>query len=158
MSADARWLDDPPLPELAPPPAQRILVRGAQVVRVHFTDEPNEKQRGHIEVVVIAWARLPGGDWAGLCVWLAAVRKPGPRGTRTTGGGRYGWLRMLPDRVQSWRPPRPYLADPDEGWHGQGEPGEVSAAIERAAATLPEEVRERAVRPMDVSSTDGTDP
>lgn len=143
-----RWLDDPPLPELTPPPTGLIAVRGAQVVRVHHIDHPNPKMRGFTEVVVLAWARLPGGDWAGLCVWLSAVQEPGAHGAHTTGRGRFGWLRILPDRVEAWRPPHRYL-DGDDGWHGQGDPSEVSDAIVRAAATLPEHLRAAALTPRE---------
>jgi hypothetical protein len=154
------WLDDPPLPPVnprdphRPPPAERILVRGAQLVRVHFPDHPNPKLRGFIEVVVLAWARIPNSEhWAGLCVWLGTVQEPGPHGAHTTGAGRYAWLRMLPDRVQSWRPPHRYL-ECDAGWHGMGEPGQVSDAIARAAATLPEELRQAALTPRDNEQRD----
>lgn len=148
MAGEPEWLDDPPLPVVKPPPPELILVRGGQVARVHFPDHPNPKMRGFIEVAVIAWARLPDSeDWAGLCVWLGTVQEPGPHGTHTTGGGRYAWCRMLTDRVESWRPPHRYLADPDAGWHGQGDPSEVSEAMVRAAATLPEHLREQALQP-----------
>lgn len=144
---EGRFLDDPPLPALKPPPPELIAVRGAQLVRVHFVDHPNPKMRGFIEVVVLAWARIPGSrDWAGLCVWLGTVQEPGAHGAHTTGGGRFGWLRILPDRVEAWRPPHRYL-EGESGWHGQGDPGQVSEAILRAAATLPAHLRELAVQP-----------
>lgn len=151
MEGDAdqgRLLDDPPLPELTPPPPGLIAVRGTQVVRVHHIDHPNPKMRGFTEVVVLAWARLPDGDWAGLCVWLATVQEPGPHGAHTTGRGRFGWLRILPDRVEAWRPPHRYLQG-EHGWHGQGDPSEVSGAIARAAATLPEHLRAAALTPRE---------
>jgi hypothetical protein len=149
-----QWLDEPPLPALADPPPELILVRGAQVVRVHFVDHPNPKLRGFTEVIVLAWAPIPNSrDWAGLCVWLAAVQEPGPHGAHTTGEGRYGWLRMLPDRVEAWRPPHRYL-EGEHGWHGQGDPSQVSEAILRAAATLPEHLRERALTPRAQTGTD----
>lgn len=152
MGDDGRFLDDPPLPELAPPPPELIAVRGAQVVRVHHTDHPNPKLRGFTEVVVLAWARVPDSEhWAGLCVWLAAVQEPGPHGAHTTGAGRFAWLRMLPDRVEAWRPPHRYL-DGEHGWHGQGDPGQVSEAILRAAETLPEHLRAKALTPREPGS------
>ncbi len=148
-SDEGRFIDEPPLPELKSPPPELYAVRGAQVVRVHHIDHPNPKMRGFTEVVVLAWARLPDtGDWAGLCVWLAAVQEPGPHGAGGVGAGRFGWLRMLPDRVEAWRPPHRYL-EGEHGWHGQGDPGQVSEAIERAAQTLPEHLRERALIPRE---------
>lgn len=149
---EGRWAEPPILPELPPPPADLIAVRGAQVVRVHDIDNPNPKLRGHTEAVVLAWAPIPAGGFAGLCAWLAGWNEQGPHGGHTTGRGRFGWLRILEDRVEAWRPPHPYLTDPDRGWHGLGDPGEVSSAIEQAVATLPEHLREAALTPKpDVS-------
>lgn len=141
-------MDEPPLPPLKDPPPHLILVRGAQLVRVHNVDDPDpRRRRGFTQVVILAWAPLPGGGWAGLCVWLSGWHGPGPRGSRVTGRGRFAWCRILRDRVEAWRPPRPYIQDPDQGWHGQGDPSEVSEAMARAAETLPRHLREKALQP-----------
>lgn len=96
-----RWSDPPILPELPPPPEHLIRVRGAQLVRVYNVDAPNPGSRGGwTQALALAWARLPSGDWAALLAWLSGWHEDG----RTTGKGRYGWCRILPDRTRAVAP------------------------------------------------------
>jgi hypothetical protein len=89
MSGDrtGKWTEPTLLPELPPPPPDRIRVRGARLVRVY--DPPGTaKVDGGREAVVLAWARLPDGAWAILLAWAGhfirfAAWIPSPSG----GGG-----------------------------------------------------------------------
>jgi hypothetical protein len=135
-----RWVDDPPLPEVTPPPEHLIAVRGAQRLRVNNQDHPDPRRRGgHTDTVALAWARAPGGGWAALLAWLGAWQQHG----HTTGRGRFGWCRIPEVRVEAM-PPDPL---PGAAWYGWFEPNELGAAIQAAALTLPGHLREAAVTP-----------
>lgn len=147
-----RWVDEPPLPELTdpkpPPPADLIVVHGAQLVRIINIDDPDpRRRRGFTEALFIAWAPLTGGDWAVLTAWLSAWQT----GVRTTGGGRYAWLRLTEDDVARGRirEVKPHLFDDEDEWHGHHPLHDVSIAFHAAVATLPEKLRERALRPRE---------
>ncbi len=154
-------MDEPPLPEVvdppAPPPAHAIQVHGAQLVRVVNIDDPDPRKRGGFTTALfLAWARIPDSDdWAVLTVWLGARQT----GARTTGGGRHAWLRLAPDDIACGRvrPVKPDVMDEDE-WHGHHPLSEFSIAVRAAAATLPAQLREQAVRPRPAQPAEPQDP
>lgn len=142
------WVDEPPLPPIAPPPAHLIAVRGAQRLRVNNLDHPDPRRRGgHTDTVALAWARTPDGEWTALLAWLGAWQQDG----RTAGRGRYGWCRVLEGRVRAM----PVVRREGVAWYGMYEPNELGAAIERAALTLPEHLREAALTPLEDESAEG---
>lgn len=140
-----RWTEPAILPELPPPPADRIQVRGAQRLRIYNIDDPDHRKRaGYREAVAVAWARLPGGDWAALIGWMGYWREPNGR---ATGKARHAWVRVLPDRTRAM-PLRPQR-DPEREWHGQHRDSEFAQAVRDAVATLSAELRERAAAPYE---------
>lgn len=149
MSGDAlegRWVDDPPLPALAEPPSALIRTHGAQLVRVHAVDQPDPRRHGGFtEALFLAWAPIPGSrDWAVLAAWLGHWQEDG----RTTGRGRYGWLRVAHDDAQRGRvrAVRPFPLEGDE-WHGHHPDSEFTAGVSGAVASLPEGLRAAALTP-----------
>lgn len=142
-----RWVDDPPLPAIAtPPPAELIRVHGSQLVRIYTIDDPDpRRRRGFTEALFIAWAPLCGGDWAVLAAWLGAWQS----GARTTGGGRWAWLRLTTDDVGRGRVKavKPHRFDDEDEWHGHHPLADVSIAFREAAASLPEHQRAAAIEP-----------
>lgn len=144
MEDAGRWVDDPILPEVSAPPPERVLVRGAQLIRVINVDAPNRASRkGFTEAVILAWARLPDGDWAVLAAWQGAWQQHG----HTTGLARCGWVRLLTDRVQAMPiPPVSGLIDGAQ-WHGHHELSQFAEAVRQAALLLPEDQREAALTP-----------
>lgn len=133
-------MDGPPLPLLKPPPPHLIAVRGAQRLRVMNVDDPDPRRRnGHTETIALAWAQIPGGGWAVLLAWIGVWQQ----NSRTTGRGRYGWCRILDDRVRAM----PAVHRPGVAWYGWAQPNELDTAIEAAAATLPEHLRAAALEP-----------
>lgn len=139
---EGHWVEETILPELKAPPPELIQVRGAQLVRVKSIDPPGV-ERGFREAVVLAWARIPGGGWAGLFAWIGAWQ----RGHRTTGGPRWAWCQVPEGRVEPVTPPRPLVEAEDHEWHGYHEMSDLAEAVRRAAETLPEHLREAAVTP-----------
>lgn len=144
-----RWVDEPPLRELATPPPHLIQTHGAQLVRIYTIDDPDPRRHeGYTEALFLAWAPIPNSrDWAVLAAWLSAWQD----GVRTTGKGRYGWLRIvMPADIESGRvrAVKPFVMDEDE-WHGHHPLAEFSIAVRAAVASLPEGLRERAVRPRE---------
>lgn len=137
-----RWVEDPILPEVEPPAPGDILVRGAQLLRRVNIEAHNKSSRGgHTDMVALAWARLPDGDWAVLAAWQGAWRQ---ESGRTTGKARYGWVRLLEDRVEPVdRPPQ------IEGfeWFGWHRDSALGKAVRAAALLLPEGMREAALTP-----------
>lgn len=143
-----RWAEDPVLPELPAPPPDQVSVRGAQLLRVYNVDAASSGSRGgYTEAVALAWARLPDGDWAVLAAWLSGWQQD----TSTTGKGRYGWCRLLEDRVRAVAPPRHRIAGAE--WHGHHELSEFARAVRQAALLLPEEMRATALAPMPADET-----
>lgn len=143
MDEAGRWTDEPLLPELPPPPADRIIVRGAQLVRVYTVDHPDpRRRRGYSEAVILAWARTGAEGWGVLLAWGGSWRQQ--IGGRTTVKARWSWCRLREDRVKPVRPP-PLQAE-DE-WHGHHPLSEFSEAVRLAAQLLPEELREAALTP-----------
>lgn len=140
--AGGRWVEDPVLPELPAPPTSLIRVRGAQLLRVYNVDSSNRgSRRGYTDTVALAWARLPEGGWALLAAWQGSWRG---QGGRTTGRARWGWVRLLQDRVEAVeRPPR------IEGfaWFGWAEDSALGEAVRAAALLLPEHLRKAALTP-----------
>lgn len=144
MAEDAggRWVEEPILPELPPPPPNLVRVRGAQLIRVTAFD-PAGNRRGFTEAVVLAWAPLRGGGWGVLTAWLSGWQSGG----RTTGRGRWAWCRLPDDLslVTPMPPPRNLLED-DE-WHGHHPDHGITIAMRQAALTLPEPLRDAALAP-----------
>lgn len=141
-----RWVDDPPLPALKPPPPDLIQVHGARLVHVLQIDDPDpRRQEGYTPVLFMAWAAIPGSrDWAVLAAWLGTRQEA----LRTTGRGRWGWLRLTPDDLERGRvrAHTPYR-EPEDEWWGQHPLSEFTKAGRAAAATLPEHLREKALQP-----------
>ncbi len=145
-----RWVDAPILPELPPPPARLVRVDGAQLIRVYNVDAPNPGSRGgYNEAVVLAWAPLADGGRGVLAAWLGGWQE----GHRTTGKGRFGWCRLLSDRVREIPPPRAKIEGAE--WHGHHELSEFAAAVRQAAELLPEPVRAAALTPKPASAPGG---
>lgn len=140
--AGGRWVEEPILPELPPPPPNLVRVRGAQLIRVTAFD-PAGNRRGFTEAVVLAWAPLRGGGWGVLTAWLSGWQSAG----RTTGRGRWAWCRLPDDLslVTPMPPPRHLLED-DE-WHGHHPDHGITIAMRQAALTLPEPLRDAALAP-----------
>jgi len=139
-------VDEPPLPTLAAPPPGLIRVRGAQPARVYDIDNPDpRKHKGFTEVLFIAWAPIPDTrDWAVLTAWLGAWQ----HGARTTGKGRWAWLRLTEDdvargRVRAVTP----VLEPEDEWHGHHPLAQFTIGARQAAASLPERLRELALQP-----------
>lgn len=135
-----RWVEEPILPLLPPPPADRILVRGTQLVHVAFVH--NGQRRGFTEAAVLAWARTGDGGWGALTAWQGAWRQGNGR---TTGRARWGWCRLDLDLVEPRRAPQ-RVAEDDE-WHGHHPLAAFTQAIRQAAASLPEHLRQAALAP-----------
>lgn len=134
-----RWVEDPILPEVDPPPAEEIEV-GAQLIRVLNVESHNQSSRGHTDVVVLARAPIAGGGERVLAAWQGAWQQ----GSRTTGKARFGWCRELPDRVVLVeRPPR-IAGFAWFGWHAQSQLGK---AVWQAARLLPKHLRLAALTP-----------
>lgn len=150
MTDDAgRWVDDPPLPALAPPPPGVPLTLGAVLIRVYVVVElAGERQRrGFTEAVILARTPYPAGGEAALAAWLGSWQQGG----RTTGRARFGWVHVPADddRVRPMpRPPAASLIDGAE-WHGHHELSEFAAAVRAAAAMLPESDRAAALTPRE---------
>ncbi len=148
--APGRWVDDPVLPELPPPPVHLIRVDGAQLIRVMNVDAHNRGSRGgYTEAVVLATAPLGDGGTGILAAWLGGWQE----GHRTTGKGRYGWCRLLADRVREVAPPRAKIDGAE--WHGHHVEGEFAGAVRQAAELLPEEMRAKALAPKPPAAPDG---
>lgn len=147
MEAAPEYTEGPILAELAPPPPDLIRVRGAQLVQIY--DEPGgvrmvngrPQRDGGREAVVLAWAPIPAGGWAVLLAWTSYARLD----LRATALARWGWYRLAEQRVKPRPQPRTVPADAE--WHGWHELSELHQAIVRAAATLPEQLREAALTP-----------
>lgn len=134
-----RWTEEPVLPELPPPPTDRVLVRGAQLIRVTFVH--GGQRRGFTEAMILAWARTGDGGWGVLTSWLGAWQENG----RTTGRARWGWCRLIEDLVEPRRLPQ-HVAEDDE-WHGHHPLDQFTEAMRQAAASLPEHLRQAALTP-----------
>lgn len=151
MPADApgRWVDEPVLPELPPPPVHLIRTEGAYLIRVMNVDAHNPASReGYTEAVVLATAPLADGGTGVLVAWLGGWQE----GHRTTGRGRYGWCRRLEDRVREVDPPQRRIDGAE--WHGHHAEGEFAEAVRQAAESLPEELRAKALTPKQALGTD----
>ncbi len=142
-------MDDPPLPLVVPddpdarPQPHLIRTEGARLVRVRNADD-EDPRKGFTEAVILAEAELADGGTGLLLAWLGAWQQE----ARTSGRGRFAWVRLPddPERVR-YMPPWPRRAE-GVAWYGWGEPNELGAAIEQAAATLPQEMRQAALRPV----------
>jgi hypothetical protein len=148
--AVGRWVDEPVLPELPPPPAHLIRVEGAQLIRVLNVEAHNPPSRGgYTEAVVLATAPLADGGTGALVAWLGGWQE----GHRTTGRGRYAWCRRLEDRVREVDPPQRRIEGAE--WHGHHELSEFAAAVRQAAELLPEEMRADALTPKRAPGSGG---
>lgn len=137
-----RWVEDPILPELKPPPIDRIRVTGARLLHVVNIDARNTASRGgYTKTVALAWARTADGQAAALLAWLSAWQESG----HTTGKGRIGWCRILEDRTRAVVPYPP--TDAGDDWFGEHVWSQFAAAIREACETLPTGLRERAAVP-----------
>lgn len=151
-----RWVDDPPLPEITPPPSGVPLTLGATLIRVYDVAElagGERRRRGYTEAVILARTPYPAGGWAALAAWLGSWQQ----GTHTTGRARWGWVRLPgPDDERVQPMPRPSAASLIEGaeWHGHHELSEFAEAVRQASATLPEGDRAAALTPLDPDRRD----
>lgn len=148
MTDDAgRWVDDPPLLAIGPPPPGVPLDLGAALVRVYVVvEQAGERQRrGFTEAVILARTPYPAGGWAALAAWLGSWQQS----ARTTGRGRFGWVHVPADddRVQPMPPPPAASLIEGAEWHGHHELSEFAEAVRQAAATLPEHQRAAALEP-----------
>jgi hypothetical protein len=140
-----RWVEPPILPEVDAPAPDLIQVPGAQLWRRLNVEAHNKASRGgHTEFVVLARAPLPDGSWAVLAAWQGAWRQPGGR---TTGKARFGWVRLLEDRVTPATPPPGLVAREGFEWHGWAQSSQIAEAVRQAAALLPEYLRAAALTP-----------
>lgn len=143
-----RWTEPPILPEVPAPPPDRIVVRGARLVRVYGSSESRDvagkpRRDGGREAVVLAWARMPDGAWAVLMAWTRYwTDEDPPHGTALA---QHGWYRYDEERVKPQKTRRPNYEGAE--WHGWHEDSELAQAIRDAAATLPPEMREQATTP-----------
>ncbi len=137
-------MDEPVLPEIAAPPVDLIQVHGARLVRVlNVVDPDPRRRRGFREAVILAHAPIPGGGWAVLAAWIGAWQER----SRTTGGPRWAWVRLLEDRVAPHTPDRPLVEAEGHEWHGYHELSDMAEAVRLAAASLPEHLRDAALTP-----------
>lgn len=140
-----RWTDGPPLPPLPAPPADRIVVPGAQLLRVMQVDHPDpRRRRGYVEAMILAWARTRDGGWGFLLAWGGNWQQAGGR---MTVKARWSWCRRLPDRVVTMPQPHPSTLMEDDEWHRHHPDSEFSKAVRAAVRTLPEPLRARALAP-----------
>ena len=139
-------MDEPPLPEITPPPERLVRVHGARLVRIYTIDHPDPRRReGFTEALLLAWAPVPGTrDWAVLTAWLGHWQ----HGGRTTGKGRWAWLRLADGDVARGRvrAATPVLMPEDE-WHGHDPTAQFTIGARQAAASLPEQLRAQALQP-----------
>lgn len=143
-----RFIEPPLLAETTPPPPDRILVRGARLVRVYggiSSRDVSGKPRpdGGREAVILAWARMPDRGWAVLMAWTSYWLYENP--PHQTGLARWGWYVLDEERVKPRKPPR--TLDEDAAWHGWATEGELQKAIDQAVLLLPPALREQALTP-----------
>jgi len=141
------FTEPPILPEVSPPPADRILVRGARLVRIYGERQipdvsGRERRGGGRDAVVLAWARRPDG-WAALMAWTSYYAFVDP--PKQTEAARWGWYVLDEQRVKPMRAPR--ASYEGAAWHGWSSEGELQRAIDQAAQTLPPGLREQATSP-----------
>jgi hypothetical protein len=140
-----RWLEDPLLPTLPDPPADRVVVHGASLVRVYSpAGSKIEGRDGGRAAIVIAWARLGDGEsWAVLMAWagnwMGADHRPTVR-------PRWGWVRLDEARVKPQKP-RPKIEGSEIEWFGSWSGCAMEEAMYHAAVGLPKEQREAAITP-----------
>jgi hypothetical protein len=144
-AAAVQWTEPPILPWLDPPPPERIIVRGARLVRI-YNDEHADPRRSHgfREAVILAWARRGDGRWGALMAWAGWCRSE--RGTGTE-AARCGWVLVDEQRVRPVAPARSHLPGIEYTWYGREEPCELGHAIRAAAQMLPEQLRTAALTP-----------
>jgi len=130
-----RWIEAPILPALPPPPPERIVIRGARLVRVMTP------QGGHTDAVILAWARLGSGAWGALAAWGGHWQQGG----RTTVRARWGWVRLVAVQVRPVEPPRRRIEGAE--WHGWHAESEFARAVREAALMLPADRRDAALTP-----------
>lgn len=134
------------LPEVPAPPSDRVLVRGARLVRVY--DPPGHARGladGGREAVILAWARTPDRHWAVLMAWTSYWAFENP--PHQTALARCGWYVLDEQRIRPRRPPR--TLGEDRAWHGWSPEGELQNAIDGALLLLPEDLRAAAAAPAD---------
>lgn len=143
MAGDqGHWAEPPLLPVLPPPPPERIEARGARLVRV-FSPPGTLKVDGGREAVVLAWAQLPDRSWAVLLAWAGHWAYEDP--PHQTEAARWSWCRYDPGRVEPRRPPQVLYEGAEwNGWHHESQ---INVAVRAAVASLPEHLREAAIRP-----------
>jgi hypothetical protein len=122
------------LAPIAAPPVDRIVGPGAQFVTV--TSRGVSPPHSH-PALLIAWARLPGGDWACLMVWDGARRDAQGH---DSGSARWSWVRFVPGSV-GWQRPWP---DQPTGlrWFGRPHGSPMEAAFAEAVESLPPSMRQ----------------
>ena len=138
------WLEDELLQVLPAPRPEWILAPGALCLAVS-TPRGVTPYRWH-SAVAVAWACSPAtGTWGVLLAWEAMRRYPGSRPRMAP---RCSWLRCVVDQCTVMKPTQVPNAW-GLGWWGTSLDGPAARAIEAAVASLPEELRGRAVIPAD---------
>jgi hypothetical protein len=156
-----KWVDDgeggkwtekrPLLPKLPPAPVARIVVRGAQLVRVYSPPDTLKPGRtdGGRGAVILAWARTGDAGWGVLLAWAGYWLGPDLRqGDRP----RWGRCRLIEELVQPQRPRQ--FADPEQLWHGHYVGSHMDQAVEHAAIELPRDLRQAALTPYPCTDWD----
>jgi hypothetical protein len=140
-----RWLEPPLLPRLPDPPYDRVMVRGASLMRVYSPAGAKiEGRDGGRAAIVVAWARLGDGrGWGVLMAWAGNWQGADHRATARP---RWGWVRLDAERVKPVKP-RPEREGSEIEWFGSWPGCALDEAMYHAAVELPKERREAAVTP-----------
>ncbi len=135
----ASWAEQPLLPPAHPPEPKTIRTDGAKLINVlaqpGAAGGVGEERRA---ALVLAFAPLSNGTWAGLTAWTAPT-------TQHADIARWGWCHLPPDRVE---PATPEEEPSPQHWLGVNAASELGFAIEAAAtAHLPERLQALAQTP-----------
>lgn len=139
---DAGWAGPLILEPLPTPPPDRIRDPGGRLVTVSVP-RGTSPHRQH-PAVLLAWAHLPGGDWACLMTWGGWRRASAEDRRRDlVPSARWAWVRYRRDLVTALKPWPDH--DPGLRWFGRHSGSEFEAAYVEAAASLPETMRDAAL-------------
>jgi hypothetical protein len=139
---DEGWVEVPLLRLVPTPYPEWIVAPGALVLAV--STPPGVEPYDWYKTVALAWARSPStGVWAALMAW-EAMRRIGSADAVLA--PRWAWCRIEAERCQVMKKtatPNPWELQ----WWGGIAAAPMAEAMEAAAASLPPELRKRALTP-----------